>query len=157
VRVISAYVPNGQAVGSEKFLYKLQWLGRCREWLKKNAAPSTPLALCGDFNVAPDDRDVCDPEAWKDQVLCHPDERAAFFALLDCGLADVFRRHHPESGVFSWWDYRQLSFPRNKGLRIDHILATQALATRSCDAFVDRNARKGQDPSDHAPVVALFD
>ncbi len=156
VRVVSAYVPNGQAVGSEKFRYKLDWLARCRTWLAANVSPTQPLALCGDFNVAPEDRDVCDPELWQDQILCHPDERAAFAALVNTGLQDVLRRHHAEPGMFSWWDYRQLSFPKNQGLRIDHILATSALAGRSTDAFIDRNARKGPEPSDHAPVVAIF-
>lgn len=157
VRIASLYVPNGQAVGSDKFAYKLAWLRRCRAWLCAHGQVAEPLVLCGDFNVAPEDRDVHDPAEWKDQVLCHPDERAGFAALLDWGLQDVVRRHRPEAGLFTWWDYRQLSFPRNRGLRIDHILATPTMAERSRDASIDRNARKGKEASDHAPVLATFD
>ncbi len=156
VRVASAYIPNGQSVGSDKFAYKLDWLRRCRAWLDGHADPAEPLALCGDFNVAPDDRDVYDPVAWKDQVLCHPDERQGLRALQDWGLEDLFRRHHALAGFYSWWDYRQLGFPKNRGLRIDHILCTGALAARSQDVVIDRNARKGKDASDHAPVIATF-
>jgi exodeoxyribonuclease-3 len=156
VRVGTLYVPNGQEVGSEKFRYKLDWLTRLQRWLVAHADAGVPLALCGDINVAPDDRDVYDPVAWKDQVLCHPDERAALSGVCRWGLADVFRQHHSEAGLYSWWDFRQLCFPRNMGLRIDLILCTAPLATRCTSATIDRNARKGAAPSDHAPVIAEF-
>ena len=154
LRVGSVYVPNGQAVGTEKFAYKLAWLARWRRWLSAHVTPAEPLAFCGDINIAPDDRDVYDPEGWKDQVLCHPDERAALAEISNWGLIDLFRRHHQEVGQYSWWDYRQLSFPKNLGLRIDLILGTPDLAARCTSITIDRNARKGQNPSDHAPVIA---
>lgn len=156
VRVASLYVPNGQSVGSEKFGYKLQWLARWKKWLKAHLDPSLPLAFCGDINIAPDDRDVYDPEAWKDQVLCHPDERSALADIRAWGLTDVFRQHHPEPGLYSWWDFRQLAFPRNLGLRIDLVLCSASLAARCVSATIDREARKGKEPSDHAPVIAEF-
>jgi exodeoxyribonuclease-3 len=156
LRVGSVYVPNGQTVASDKFAYKLAWLARWRRWLSAHADPAAPLALCGDINIAPDDRDVYDPEGWKDQVLCHPDERAALAELCRWGLVDVFRQHKSEGGLYSWWDYRQLSFPKNLGLRIDLILCTASLAARCTSVTIDRNARKGQNPSDHAPVIAEF-
>jgi exodeoxyribonuclease-3 len=156
LRVGTVYVPNGQAVGTEKFAYKLAWLARWRQWLAAHVTPSTPIAFCGDINIAPDDRDVYDPAGWKDQVLCHPDERAALAEICRWGLADLFRQHHQEAGQYSWWDYRQLSFPKNLGLRIDLILCTPALASRCTSITIDREARKGKNPSDHAPVIAVF-
>lgn len=156
VKVGTVYVPNGQEVGSEKFRYKLEWLQRWRRWLASNADAGSPLALCGDMNIAPEDRDVCDPVAWKDQVLCHPDERAALAEVCRWGLTDTLRQHHAEPGLYTWWDYRQLSFPKNLGLRIDLILCTPPLAARCISASIDRNARKGVAPSDHAPVIAEF-
>jgi len=157
VRVISAYVPNGQAVGSDKYAYKLDWLRRLRDRLDKRFSPSDALVLCGDLNVAPDDDDVAHPDAWADSVLCHPDVRDALAVICDWGLTDVFREHHPEGGLYSWWDYRRLGFPKNDGLRLDHILATEAMATRCAAAEIDRDERKGSKPSDHAPVIAVFD
>jgi exodeoxyribonuclease-3 len=157
LRVLSAYVPNGGEVGSDKFAYKLEWLARLRAHLETHASPQEPLLLCGDLNVAPDDRDVAHPEAWKDTVLCHSDARAALRRVLDWGLIDTFRQQHAEGGFYSWWDYRQLGFPRNDGLRIDHILATAPLAKRCTGASIDRAERKGKQPSDHAPVIAIFD
>ena len=156
VRVLCAYVPNGQVVGSDKFAYKLAWLGRLRRYLDRHCDPSGLLALCGDLNVAPEPRDVHDPTAWQDTVLFHPEARAALHELCAWRLVDAFRLHHNEGGLYSWWDYRQLAFPRNQGLRIDHILVTQPLAARCTGAYIDREARKGQGASDHAPVVALF-
>ncbi len=156
VRIVCAYVPNGKVVGSEKFAYKLAWLGRLRRYLDRQCDPAGPLALCGDLNVAPESRDVHDPAAWQDTVLFHPEARAALRDLCAWGLVDAFRLHHNEGGLYSWWDYRQLAFPKNHGLRIDHILVTQALAARCTGARIDREARKGQGASDHAPVVALF-
>lgn len=156
VTVISAYMPNGQAVGTDKFLYKLEWLTRLRAYLDRHHSADKPLALCGDYNVAPDDLDVAFPDQWADSVLCHPDSRARLEALRSWGLVDVFRKHHPEGHVYSWWDYRMLAFPKGNGLRIDHIFATPSLAERSVGAEVDRNQRKGQLPSDHAPVIVDF-
>ena len=138
------------------FAYKLDWFGRWRKWLSAHADPGMPLAFCGDINVAPDDRDVYDPVGWKDQVLCHPDERAALGEICRWGLADVFRQHHAEAGLYSWWDYRQLAFPKDLGLRIDLVLCTASLAARCTSIAIDRDARKGQNPSDHAPVIAEF-
>jgi exodeoxyribonuclease-3 len=157
LRVGSVYVPNGQAVGSEKFRYKLAWLARWRRWLSTHGDPTAPLVLCGDFNVAPDDRDVHDPVAWKDQVLCHPDERAALAEICTWGLSDTFRLHNQDAGHYTWWDYRQLGFPKNLGLRIDFILCSAPLAARCRSVTIDRNARKGKEPSDHAPVIAEFE
>lgn len=156
VRILSAYVPNGGEVGSEKFAYKLAWLDRLRAHLERDASPEEPLLLCGDLNVAPEDRDVANPEAWSDTVLCHPSARKALRQVVEWGLVDAFRLHHEEGGLYSWWDYRQLAFPRNDGLRIDHILATAPLGQRCTTASIDRDARKGKQPSDHVPVIAEF-
>ncbi|MCC6641700.1 MAG: exodeoxyribonuclease III [Deltaproteobacteria bacterium] len=156
VRVLSAYVPNGGEVGSEKFAFKLAWLERLRAHLAATASAQEPLVLCGDLNVAPEDRDVAHPEAWADTVLCHADVRTALRRVMDWGLVDTFRLHHVDGGFYSWWDYRQLAFPRNDGLRIDHILATAPLAKRCTAASIDREARKGAQPSDHVPVLAEF-
>jgi exodeoxyribonuclease III len=156
VQVVCVYVPNGQVVGSEKFVYKLAWLSRLRRYLNRHCDPTGLLALCGDLNVAPEPRDVHDPAAWEGTVLFHPRVRVALQELCAWGLVDAFRLHHREDGLYSWWDYRQLAFPRNHGLRIDHILVTQSLATRCASASIDRETRKGQGASDHAPVMATF-
>jgi len=156
IRVASAYIPNGKAVGTDKFAYKLEWLERLKGWLERCAEPQEPIALCGDYNVAPTDDDVYDAEAFRNQVLCHPEERSRFEALLKWGFVDTFGAQHPEGGYFSWWDYRQLGFPKNRGVRIDHILASAPLASRVDEVYVDRAARKGKEPSDHAPVVAVL-
>jgi exodeoxyribonuclease-3 len=156
IMVGTFYVPNGQAVGTEKFKYKLAWLARWKEWTLRHVDPLQPWLFCGDINVAPDDRDVHDPEGWRDQVLCHPLERQALAQITTLGFTDVFRQHHPEATLYSWWDYRQLCFPKNHGLRIDHIFCTESLARRCRDVSIDREARKGKDPSDHAPVIAEF-
>jgi exodeoxyribonuclease-3 len=155
VRVASVYVPNGGG-GPERFAYKLEWLARLRRWLDAHADAKAPLALCGDYNVAPEDRDIHDPAKWEGAVLCTPEERAALANVRAWGLDDVFRRHHPEGGKFSWWDYRGVAFFKDQGLRIDHIWATPALAERSTACEIDRLARKGQNASDHAPVIATF-
>jgi exodeoxyribonuclease-3 len=149
-------VPNGQAVGTEKFKYKLKWLERWRAWLAAHADARAPLVFCGDINIAPEDQDVHDPEAWRDQVMCHPDERAALAEVRRWGLVDVFRQLNPDASQYTWWDYRQLSFPKNRGLRIDHILCTEGMAARCRSVAIDREARKGEAPSDHAPVIADF-
>ena len=156
IRVLSAYVPNGQVVGSEKYAYKLAWLGRLRRYLDRHARVDEPLALCGDFNVAPEERDVYDPLAWQGETLFHADARQALSQVVDFGLVDTLRLHRPEPGLYSWWDYRMLAFPKNRGLRIDQIWATPPLADRCVDASIDREERKGKQPSDHAPCIAVF-
>jgi exodeoxyribonuclease III len=154
LRVLSAYVPNGQAVGSDKYRYKLEWLARLRAHLERAHDPAEPLALVGDFNVAPDDRDVYDPALFEGRILCSEPERRALAAVVSWGLSDALRLHHPDPGLYSWWDYRQLGFAKNRGLRIDHIYLTAPLAALCTAAHVDRDARKGKLPSDHAPVLA---
>ena len=151
VRVISVYVPNGGELGTEKWQYKLQWLDRLAAYLRRRHAPSEPLVIAGDFNIAPDDRDAANPEAWRDTVLTHADVRARLATLVGWGLRDLLRERHPEGGIYSWWDYRNLGFPMNDGLRLDLVLGTTAV--RCTDAVVDREERKGKQPSDHAPVV----
>ena len=157
VRVFSAYIPNGNSVGSEKYQYKLEWLRRLRAYLDANESPDTPLLLSGDWNVAPDDRDVHDPLLWEGDLLCTDAERDALQAIVDWGFVDTFRMHCQEAGKFSWWDYRMLGFPKNKGLRIDHIYATESLSSVCTESEIDRVERKGKGASDHAPVIALFD
>lgn len=159
VRVISAYVPNGKRVGSAHFDYKLRWLERLRdEYLDARHSPDEPLLLCGDFNVAPTDEDVWSPTHWRDTILTDPGVRRAFERVRDFGLADTFRQHHPEAeGAFSWWDYRRGSFTKNLGVRIDFVLATAPMAARCVGASIDREERAGRKPSDHAPVLALFE
>ena len=157
LRVLSAYAPNGGEVGSDKWTYKLEWLKRLRSFLDRHFDPREPLVLCGDFNVAPEARDVCDPKAWAASVLFHEQARAALRHIVAFGFQDTLRLHTQDAGLYSWWDYRMLAFPKNKGLRIDHILATEPLARRCTAASIDRQERKGKQPSDHAPVVAEFD
>ncbi len=156
VRIYSAYVPNGKSPTSPSFAEKLRWLSRLRETLAHDASPETPLAVCGDFNIAPDARDVFDPVAMEGQLHFHPDEHRALADLLSFGLTDVFRLHHEEGKRFSWWDYRAGGFRRNLGLRIDLILATASLAARCTGSDIDVEPRRGEKPSDHAPVVATF-
>ena len=157
VRVFSAYVPNGQEVGTEAYAYKLDWLSRLREHLDREFSPSQRLALCGDFNVVLDDLDAAHPRRWDNTVLCHVDARDALARIRQWGLTDVFRKHNGDGGVYSWWDYRGLSFPKNNGLRLDHVYATASLAETSTSAVADRDERKGAKPSDHVPVVVEFD
>ena len=156
VRVVNAYVPNGQAPGTEKYDRKLRWMARMATYVRAAAARG-PLVVVGDFNVAPEDRDVHDPSLWEGQIHCSEPERAALRSIVDAGLVDGFRQLRPEPGLYTWWDYRQLSFPKNKGLRIDHVLVNPAVAGRLREASIDRDARKGKQPSDHAPVVAVID
>ncbi len=156
IRIVCGYFPNGGALGSDKWLYKLRWLQRLRAYLDRTAKADEPLALCGDFNVAPEDRDVHDPALWADTVLCHPEVRAALAHVAAFGLVDAVRLHHPEAGLFSWWDYQQLAFPKGRGLRIDHVFVTQPLVARVQGSAVDREERKGKLPSDHAPVVVTI-
>jgi exodeoxyribonuclease-3 len=156
VRICTVYVPNGRAVGSEHYEYKLRWMARLRACLVARHHPGEPLVVCGDFNIAPDDRDVYDPAAFVDDTHVTPPEREALAGLVDWGLVDVFRRHYDAGGLFSWWDYRAGNFHKGKGMRIDLVLATKELADRSRTVLIDRNARKGKAPSDHAPVIVDF-
>lgn len=156
VRVICVYVPNGQSLDSEKYPYKLEWLARLKDYLAAQVAQHPRLALVGDFNIAPDDRDVHEPAKWAGGVLVSEPEREAYRALLALGLEDVFRRFEQAAAVYSWWDYRMGAFRRNHGLRIDLVLATSALAGACTGCHVDREPRLWERPSDHAPVVAEF-
>ncbi|MBI4512124.1 MAG: exodeoxyribonuclease III [Deltaproteobacteria bacterium] len=152
LRIVSLYVPNGQAVGSDKLAYKFAWMGRLRSYLEGPIRQGLPLLACGDFNVAPEPIDVHDPAAWEDSVLFTREERAALARLKDVGLTDLVRKVHPDKALFTWWDYRNLAFPKNHGLRIDHIFGTHEVCERMLAAGVDREARKGKEPSDHAPA-----
>jgi exodeoxyribonuclease-3 len=156
VRVYSIYAPNGQAVGSTAYDYKMKWYGRLRKCLARETHEG-PLMVCGDFNVAPRDEDVYDPELWRDAIMCSDGERGAFEELCGIGLSDTLRLHHREAGLFSWWDYRMLSFPKNRGLRIDAILVGKTFAGKCTAAGIDREMRKGRETSDHAPIWAEFD
>ena len=155
-RVVDLYVVNGKAVGDEKYEYKLRWLAALREFLAREHARHPNLVALGDFNIAPDDRDVYDPAAWGEQVLCSPPERAALRAITGLGLHDSFRLVEQDGGHYSWWDYRQGAFRRNMGLRIDLILASDALRPRLKSAAIDRTPRTWERPSDHTPVLAEF-
>ena len=152
VRVICAYVPNGQSVDSDKYAYKLRWCEAAAGYLHGELARHRELAFCGDLNIAPEPRDVHDPALWEGQVLFSPREREAFARWIALGLKDSFRLFEQPPKTFSWWDYRMLGFPKNKGLRIDHILVTNDLVPRLTKVWVDRQERKGKQPSDHAPV-----
>jgi exodeoxyribonuclease-3 len=153
IRLYNVYVPNGQAPGTDKYAFKIEWMARLGRYLRAHAGDG-PALLLGDFNVAPADMDVHDPVAWKEQIMCTSVERAALARIVEPGWTDTLRAIHPDLKVFTWWDYRQLSFPKGKGLRIDHIFATAPVAARVRDVKVDREARKGKQPSDHAPVIA---
>lgn len=152
VRVICVYIPNGQSLDSDKYQYKLAWLDALQAWLKDEIARHPKLVLLGDYNIAPDDRDVHDPQAWEGQVLCSPPEREAFRDLLGLGLRDAFRLFEQPEKSFSWWDYRMNAFRRNMGLRIDHILLSTELAKNCKACGIDKSVRKLERPSDHAPV-----
>ena len=154
VRVFSIYAPNGQAVGSPAYQYKLQWYNRLRNCLTKETGN---VMVCGDFNVAPEDIDTHDPVLWRGAIMCSDNERAAFRDLCDVGLVDTLRMHHREGGLFTWWDYRMLAFPKNRGLRIDAVLASKSLAKTCTATGIDRDMRKGKEPSDHAPIWAEFE
>jgi len=157
VRVISAYFPNGQSVDSDKYVYKLGWIDRLLEWLQPQLGDGVPLALLGDFNIAPEERDVHDPAAWAGQVLFSEPERARFRALEALGLVDAFRLFEQPEKSYTWWDYRQMAFRRNMGLRIDHVLVSEALRGRVRECRIEREMRKREQPSDHAPVVVRID
>lgn len=156
VRVVNVYVPNGESVDSDKYVYKLAWLQAFNAWLKSELQAHPKLAVLGDFNIAPEDRDVHDPNLWQGRVLFSDKERAAFQDLLAIGLEDTFRRFDQPAASFTWWDYRMGAFRRDHGLRIDHILASCGLATACKTCLIDRGPRALERPSDHAPVMAEF-
>jgi exodeoxyribonuclease III len=153
VRVVCAYVVNGQSLDSEKYQYKMQWLTGLRSYMQRTIAEYGDVALLGDYNIAPEDRDVHDPKAWEGQVLVSPPEREHFRALIGLGLVDSFRLFDQPEKSFTWWDYRMNGFKRNLGLRIDHILVTKNLAERVASSVIDVEPRKLERPSDHTPVV----
>jgi len=154
VRVICLYVPNGQSIDSDKYRYKLDWLTRTRDWLKRERAANARLVVVGDFNIAPDERDVHDPQAWEGQVLCSAPERQAFQDLLAIGFKDSFRLFEQPPHTYTWWDYRMNAFKRKMGLRIDHILVSNDLADACRACTIDIEPRTHERPSDHAPVCA---
>lgn len=155
IRVFSVYAPNGQTVGSSAYQYKLEWFRRLRDCL--NNEKSTDAIVCGDFNIAPADIDIYDPDLYRGALMCSDAERNAFRQLCDVGFKDTLRIHHKEGQLFTWWDYQMRAFEKNRGVRLDAILATQALATRCTASGIDIEMRKGNEPSDHAPVWAEFD
>ncbi len=156
VRIASVYVPNGRSVDSEHYAYKLSWLARLRASLQTMEVASAEVAVCGDFNIAPTDADVWDPAEFVGSTHVSPQERAALDAIKDVGLVDAFRLRQPEPRLFSWWDYRAGMFHKHQGMRIDLLLASGRLADRASFAMIDRNARKGKLPSDHAPLLVDF-
>lgn len=156
VRVIDLYVPNGQSVDSDKYHYKLDWLAKVQDYVTQQLTEHAQLVVLGDFNIAPADLDVHDPEEWQGHVLVSEPERKAFQSLIASGLQDSFRHHRPEEQAFSWWDYRAAGFRRNRGLRIDHILISQSLAEICQDCYIDKQPRTWERPSDHTVVVAEF-
>jgi exodeoxyribonuclease III len=156
VRVIGGYFPNGQAPDSDKFVYKMGWLNALHDWLAAEVKQHDKLVLMGDFNITPDDRDVYDPVAWAGQIHCTPEERAQFQRLVALGLTDAFRLFEQPAKSWSWWDYRNLAFRKNQGLRIDHILVSEALKGRVTACEIDKLPRKNERPSDHAPVIVTL-
>jgi exodeoxyribonuclease-3 len=156
VRVVCVYVPNGQELTSDRYPYKLDWLRRLRSFLDEHYDPNEKLVVCGDFNITFDDRDMRDPQKWHEKILCSTPERDALRTVMDFGLFDALRKHHEEAGIYTWWDMRTGAFRRDDGLRIDHFLVSQAALDACTDVVVDRDARDGATPSDHAPVIATF-
>lgn len=156
LRVVCAYVPNGQAVGTDKFEYKLRWLAALRDWMRDELAAHPAVALLGDYNIAPEDRDVHDPVLWAGKIMCSEPERAAFRALLELGFKDSFRLFEQPERSYTWWDYRQLAFRRKMGLRIDHILLSESLVPHCAACTIDVEPRRREQPSDHAPVIATL-
>ena len=157
IRIVTVYVPNGRSLDHEQYKFKLEWLGRLRAHLESACDATEPVLVCGDFNIAPEDRDVWDPKAVHGATHVSEPEREALGELIEWGLVDVFRRHYEDGGLYSWWDYRAGNFHKHLGMRIDLMLASTPLAERSQWALIDRNARKGQGPSDHAPLIIDFD
>lgn len=156
VRVVNVYVPNGAFVGSDKYGFKLRWMKQLRAFFDEGYDRAAPVLLCGDFNVAPEDRDVHDPVAWRGKILCSEPERAALEQVKEWGFVDGFRIHQKAPGYYSWWDYRAGAFRRDEGLRIDHVWISTALAKRSKSAWIDKEPRGWERPSDHTPVVIEF-
>lgn len=156
IRIIDVYIPNGGEVGSDKYTYKLEWLASLKNYMATERSSHENLVLCGDFNIAPDDRDVFDPNEVKGTIMCSDAERSALEAIRQTGLEDAFRRVHQKDGLFSWWDYRMNAFRRNIGFRIDHIWTSPQMADKVKTIYIDREPRKLEQPSDHAPVVAEF-
>lgn len=156
INIVNVYIPNGQAVGSDKYEFKLGWMRRLREFFDGLYDKSTPVLLCGDFNVAPEERDVHDPRLWTGRIMFSEQERATLQDIKNWGFTDAFRLHEEAGGKFTWWDYRAGAFRRNLGLRIDHIWITESLVPRCARAWIDVESRKWERPSDHAPVIAEF-
>lgn len=156
LRVLNIYIPNGSIIGSDKYSYKLSWLDKLCAYINQQLTIYPRLVVLGDFNIAPEDRDVYDPQAWEGQVLVSEPERAAFKCLLEMGLCDSFRLFEQQTPGYTWWDYRAMAFRRNLGLRIDHILVSRALGAQCLACYVDKAPRKLERPSDHAPVIAEF-
>lgn len=157
VRVASAYIPNGSEVGTDKWRYKLSWLERLHRWTQAKLQDTSPFAICGDYNICPDDLDAKRPKAWAGGAMTHESIRTKYAELQALGLTDVVRRYHPGGGPLTWWDYRRGAFPKDDGLRIDHILVNESLASCAVSARVDRDERDGETASDHAPVIAEFE
>ena len=157
ITVMDIYVPNGQSVGSDKFVYKLEWLDHLTGYIEKSLKENENLIVLGDFNIAPEDRDVYDPEAWKDKVLCSKEERGALEKLVALGLVDSFRLFEQQDASYSWWDYRAAAYRRKMGLRIDLILLSAPVAERCISSNIDESPRGWQKPSDHTPVVVEID
>ncbi|MBK8979465.1 MAG: exodeoxyribonuclease III [Planctomycetes bacterium] len=156
-QILNLYVPNGAEVGSDKYAFKLDWLRRLRRFLDDRYDPAGKLVVTGDFNITFDDRDVYDPELWRERILCSTPERDALAAVMDFGLVDALRHLDDSPGIYTWWDMRGGAFPKDQGLRIDHVLVTRPALDALRAVTVDRDARAGKSPSDHAPVVASFD
>ena len=156
LRIINLYVVNGSEVGSDKFAYKLHWLEQVTRWIAGEMQNHDKLIVLGDFNIAPEDRDVHDPESWKGKILCSTAEREALQRVLDLGLSDTFRQFEQEEKIWSWWDYRMAAFRRNMGLRIDLVLASTAMAKACTASYIDKEPRRQERPSDHAPAIAEF-
>jgi exodeoxyribonuclease-3 len=153
IRVIDVYIPNGQSIDSDKYQYKLKWLTALHDWLKQELVPYPKLILLGDYNIAPEDRDVHDPKAWEGNVLVSEPEREKFRSLVQLGLNDSFRLFEQAEKSFTWWDYRMMGFRRNHGLRIDHILISEPLVAQCRSCLIDKAPRKLERPSDHTPVI----
>lgn len=157
IRILNLYIPNGESVGSEKYQYKLNWLSKLDNFLKQELKKHPKTIVLGDFNIAPDEIDVHDPRRWHGKIMFSEPERTAFKDMLQVGLHDCFRELNPSEKVFSWWDYRTYGFSQNLGLRIDHILASEALISKCKKCFIDTELRKEERPSDHSPIVAEFE
>ena len=157
IRLVNTYFPNGQAVGADKYYFKLEWIRRLKSFLDSSYQPTESVLLCGDFNIATEDRDVHNPELWRGRILFSEPEKAALNAVKEWGFVDAFRMHNHQDGQFSWWDYRAGAFRRNLGLRIDHVWVSGLLAKQSKAVVIDKEPRRWERPSDHAPVVAEFD